>query len=143
MTIRQENFTVTFLAGSIDLFHALAYFILKSGKMHMPCRAKESYAVYFFVRADLVDHFVNLRAIILQHLEVRSVQDDFADRFDIILGILQKNLFEGADIKKGKERDSNQQYEAGPEDILADQTFAKGPEHDRLTRSLADKKNGR
>ncbi len=101
--------------------------------MDMPCRAEESDTVYFFMGADLIDHFVNLGTIIFQHLEVRGVQDDFADSLNIILGVLQKKLFEGADIKKGKERNGDQQDDAGPEDILADQTFAEGPEHHHPT----------
>jgi hypothetical protein len=76
-------------------------------------------------------------------LEVCGVQDDFANSLNIILGVLQKKLFEGTDIKKGEERDGDQQYDASPKDILADQTFAEGPEHHHVTRSLADKKTGR
>ena len=104
---------------------------------------EESYAVNFLMRADLFDHFVNLRPVVLEHLEVRRMQNDFTDCFNVILGVLQEDLLEGADIEKSKERDRDQQYDTGSEDVLADQTFAKGPEHGHHTQLLSNKKAGR
>ena len=68
--------------------------------------------------------------VVLEHLKVCRMQDDFTNGFDIILGILQEDLFEGTDVEESEERDGNQQDETGSEDILADQTVAEMLEHD-------------
>ena len=110
--------------------------------MDMPGGTKKPYAINLFMGTDFVDHFVDFQTIVFQHLKVRRVQNDFTNGFNIVFGVLQENFFESADIEKGKERDRDQQYDTGSEDVLADQTFAKGPEHVYHTRFLPDKKAG-
>jgi len=90
--------------------------------------------------ADFVDHFVDLWAIVLQHLKVRGVQNDFTNGFNIVFGVLQENFFESTDIEKSKKRDRDQQDDTGSEDVSPDQTLAKGPENRHHTKGLSNKK---
>jgi hypothetical protein len=81
------------------------------------------------MQTDLLHHLIDPGAVVLQHLKVGCVQDDFTDGFNVTLGILQKNFFKCTDIEKGKKRDSDQQDNTGPEDVLADQTLTERTEN--------------
>jgi hypothetical protein len=118
-----KQFTIAIVACGFKFRHIFADLFLAGGKVNQACGTEESNPIYFFMQTNLFHHLVNPRAIILQHLEMRRMQDDLTDGFDVILGIQQKNFLESGNIEIGKQGDCDQQHNTGSEGELADQAL--------------------
>jgi hypothetical protein len=125
ITLDSHLFTDVALITEAQLCPGFAYFITLGRKVHIPLRAIEPDPVYFLVLGDFIDHLVDPGAVVFEHLEVSRMENDLAQGFNIVLGILQKDLFQSTDVERSEQRDGNQQDEPRAKDEFTDQAVTE------------------